>query len=71
MSYVSAIRAAFHALLRALHYSSLLCHYADLMNRRVQASNASEAIKTSSTALLGSIVDFCDTLRAFKTDLPH
>lgn len=70
MSYISVALKVYRALIRGLHYAHALCHLATRVNSYVQRSNASDALKAQSTALLASTNAFCTALQTFVDDLP-
>jgi len=70
MSYLTLVSKLFHALSRAVIVARAACHVIDRVDKYVQASNASDALKAQSTAVKASVHGLCEALAEYKAELP-
>ena len=70
MSYISAAKKLWHALIFSVRLAHAMCKLAARMDARIQASTMSAGTKAASTTLLGSINNFCDLIQAEKDASP-
>jgi len=70
MSYIGAIKSLYNHLKKALRWAHVACRAAAHLNTAIQASNASDALKTQATNWMTSTNALCDAIAAYIAALP-
>lgn len=70
MSYLTYVSKLFHFLCKAVVSARSACRIIDRVDKYVQGSNASDALKNQSTSVKNATNSLCEALTDYKANLP-
>jgi hypothetical protein len=70
MTFLSTIKTLYRNLRDGLHYAHLACRLAARINAELQASNASDELKTQGANFLTAADDLCAAIQSYIDSLP-